>query len=111
MNEKTSEIDTLRAEMKVEFQRVFVQTQGGFEESHRFSMFLDERLRKDMNHGFSRMERRFEAVDARFDQVDKRFEAIDARFDRVDQRFEAIEARLDRQDQRFDEIIRLIKER
>ena len=76
MNGETSEVETLRAEMKAEFQRVFVQTQGGFEESHRFAMFLDERLRKEMTQGFSRVERRFEAVDARFDRVDKRFDEV-----------------------------------
>jgi len=97
-------IEALRSEMKAGFERAFAQTQGGFDEFHRFAMFLDERVRRDMNHGFGRMERRFEAVDTRFDRQDLRFDAIDRRFLEVDQRFEGIESRLD-------EIIRLIKER
>ncbi len=90
-------LDTLATEMKAGFDRAFVQTQGGFDDFRRFVLFLDERVRKDMNQGFGRVERRFEA--------------IDARFERQDERFVGIETRLDRIDQRFDEVVRLIKER
>ena len=97
-------IDTLANEMKAGFDRAFVQTQGGFDDFRRFVLFLDERVRKDMNQGFSRVERRFEAIETRLDRMDQRFDGMDDRFDRMDDRF-------DRMDQRFDEVVRLIKER
>ena len=52
-----AKIDALSSEMKAEFQKAFDQTQGGFDASHDFAMFLDERLRKDISERFNQVER------------------------------------------------------
>lgn len=53
---------------------------------------------KDRNARFDRLERemntRFERIDARFEGIDTRFEGIDAKFERIDARFERIDGEL-----------------
>ena len=62
-----------------------------------------EGMRDALVHLEGRMDRRFEAVDARFaaleDKMDRRFEAVDTRFNalelKMDRRFEAVDQRFD----------------
>ena len=53
---------------------------------------------KETNARFDRLERemntRFERIDARFEGIDSRFEGIDAKFERIDARFERIDGEL-----------------
>jgi archaellum component FlaC len=55
--------------------------------------------RNEMNARFDRLEKnlevRFEKVDERFDKIDERFERVDERFERVDVKFERVDAKFD----------------
>lgn len=70
-----TKIDALgtRLDKKIDdgFTKAFQQTQGGFEEFGRFAVFLDERLRKEMNERFARVDRRFDGMGERFDRLEK----------------------------------------
>lgn len=50
---------------------------------------------------FTRVDRRFEAMQ---DQMNRRFDRVDDRFDRVDERFDRMDTRFDRMDERLDRI-------
>lgn len=66
-----TKIDALAEKTEAGFANAFEQTQGGFEEFGRFAMFLDERLRKEMNERFTRVDRRFDGMDERFDRLEQ----------------------------------------
>jgi chaperonin cofactor prefoldin len=66
-------IDALAVEVRTGFE----DTKLAFEDHRRYSEFLTERLRDDMNL-------RFDEVDRRFNQVDRRFDSMDERFDRLE---------------------------
>ncbi len=97
-------IDTLTADMKAGFAHAFEQTQGGFDAMRDFTIFLDERLRGEMNERFNRVERRLDGMDERSGRVERRLDAIDERFNHVERRFDGL-------DDRFDRLEKMIKER
>ena len=43
-----------------------------------------DRLEREMNTRFERIDARFEGIDARFEGIDTKFEGIDARFERME---------------------------
>jgi chaperonin cofactor prefoldin len=116
-----SKIDALADDMRAGFDRAdkqlesrlaetFTQTQGGFDASHDFAMFLDERLRGDMNARFDEVDSKLGTIDRRFDAVDARFDRLETRFDGLETRFDGLETRFDRLEMRFDGLEKLIKE-
>ncbi len=64
-NRLDAKVDALAAETKAGFDKAFRQTQGGFDDFRTYAEFLDERVRKDMNEGFNRIERRFDRLEER----------------------------------------------
>jgi tetrahydromethanopterin S-methyltransferase subunit G len=48
-------------------------------------------VRSEMAEGFSKIDARFEAMDARFEKIDGQFEAIDARFEKIEGRLDSLD--------------------
>lgn len=64
---------------------------------------LDENLatQDDLRELSSRLDARFEAIDARFEAFDHKFEAVNTRLDALDHKFAAVNTRLDAIDLKF----------
>lgn len=56
---------------------------------------LLQRLESKMEDKFDRIDARFESIDERFEQIDQRFEQINARFESIDQRFDKMDIKID----------------
>ena len=64
--------------------------------------YLNQRLDKDVNQRFDKLEWRFDKLEQRFDKLEWRFDKLEQRFDKLEWRFDKLEQRFDKFEQRFD---------
>jgi chromosome segregation ATPase len=72
--------------------------------THRMLFGVRDELKADLRSLESKMDSRFNALEAKFSSIDSRFNLTDAKFSSIESRFSSIDARFDSMESRFSSI-------